>query len=585
MKKKKKTRCRANANIYSLLVNGSNTASKAVHPVLPVVPFRILDAPLLRNDFYCSILAYCYTSDLLAVGLCSSVFLWSEAHGLEYPPFPDQPIENYITSLSFSSTEGGRSILAVGRQSGQVCLWSTFEDAVRFETTHPTPVSCVAFKQVTSRRQSTRFHGIEVSMEDLAVGDECGYVWYYSVEWPDYGPEESDDWDGTMTLLAKIAAHKQQICGLAWSPDGIYLATGGNDNACLLFDLGEVLHPHQDTVLEDSHSTAYPSFFGFQPPRALSRLAISARLGRYFGRFPRSLSGHPSTPRSPSVPSSSAVVTADIGSVSSGGGHTIFVPWNRQKHRLRHCAAVKAIAFAPWQPSLLATGGGSNDRSIHFYHAPSGSCLATIDVSAQVTSLIWSKTRREIAVTFGFAQPEHPFRIAVFAWPSCEQVAAIPWNINVSGVWDPETDNNIDCGRALWAISHPGSPNKFLSGALRHERVDDTDVLPVSNADAVSAAGGASAPLVSSGTTTIRHGSINSTTSATAQSRGKKDKVWSRTAEEGCIVVAASDESIRFYQVWSDSTRNIVRARGLLGHSAILEGLEGIENPGREVIR
>lgn len=87
---------------------------------------------------------------------------------------------------------------------------------------------------------------------------------------------------------------------------------------------------------------------------------------------------------------------------------------------------MKAIAFCPWREGLVATGGGSHDKCIHFFHTTSGVALATIAVHAQVTSLIWSTTRREIAATFGYAQPEHPYRIAVFSWPKCRQVAAIP---------------------------------------------------------------------------------------------------------------------------------------------------------------
>jgi hypothetical protein len=87
--------------------------------------------------------------------------------------------------------------------------------------------------------------------------------------------------------------------------------------------------------------------------------------------------------------------------------------------------AAIAIAFCPWQCRMLATGGGSNDRCIHFYHTISGACLATIDCAAQVTSLVWSTTHREIAATFGFAKPEHHFRIAVFSWPACEQIVVI----------------------------------------------------------------------------------------------------------------------------------------------------------------
>jgi cell division cycle 20-like protein 1 (cofactor of APC complex) len=32
-----------------------------------------------------------------------------------------------------------------------------------------------------------------------------------------------------------FAAHKQEVCGLKWSPDGKFLASGGNDNKLLLW--------------------------------------------------------------------------------------------------------------------------------------------------------------------------------------------------------------------------------------------------------------------------------------------------------------------------------------------------------------
>lgn len=31
-------------------------------------------------------------------------------------------------------------------------------------------------------------------------------------------------------LVGQLAAHTQEVCGLKWSPDGRFLATGGNDN-------------------------------------------------------------------------------------------------------------------------------------------------------------------------------------------------------------------------------------------------------------------------------------------------------------------------------------------------------------------
>lgn len=186
------------------------------------------------------------------------------------------------------------------------------------------------------------------------------------------------------------------------------------------------------------------------------------------------------------------------------------LPRGSEKHQWRHGAAVKAIAFCPWRRGLLATGGGSNDKCIHFYHAGSGAALATIAVSAQVTSLIWSTTRRELAATFGYAQPDHPYRIAVFSWPDCRQVAAIPW----------EGEH-----RALYAISYPGGPKGTYD-----------------------------------------------------QGSGQGQ---SRTAAEGCIVVASSDESIKFHEVWvADPKATTGLGSGVLGGSDILEMTEGIDKEG-----
>lgn len=53
----------------------------------------------------------------------------------------------------------------------------------------------------------------------------------------------------------------------------------------------------------------------------------------------------------------------------------------------QHQAAVKAIAWCPWQSSLLASGGGTADRCIKFWNVNSGACLNSIDTKSQVWSL------------------------------------------------------------------------------------------------------------------------------------------------------------------------------------------------------
>ncbi|KAF2762079.1 WD40 repeat-like protein [Pseudovirgaria hyperparasitica] len=355
-----------------------------------------LDAPQLRDDFYCSLLAYSATAKCLAVGLGNFVHLWSEEKGVDTPERVNNLSNSHVTTLAFSSAAGGQAILAVGRADGRISLWSLFDEEPRFEASQPSPIACVSFRPSVVKRGSIKAPEIQVPTEELLIGDEAGHIYLYSVEWP---PEQSIHavrFHGGMTLLARITVHTQQVCGLSWSSDGEYFATGGNDNACFLFETKKLL-------------------------------CISP------------------------TPEMTAQVNVEIGAdgerrwtVVPGHGNVLSIPAGREKHKWILNAAVKAIAFCPWQRGLVAIGGGSNDRCIHFYHTISGAGLATIDCAAQVTSLIWSNTRREIAATFGFAQPDHPFRIAVFSWPACEQVVAIPW---------------YDESRALFAIGYPGSPN------------------------------------------------------------------------------------------------------------------------------
>ena len=52
-------------------------------------------------------------------------------------------------------------------------------------------------------------------------------------------------------LIATNNSHKQEICGLRWSPNNFLLASGGNDNKISLFDLkknGELAKLHNHTA-------------------------------------------------------------------------------------------------------------------------------------------------------------------------------------------------------------------------------------------------------------------------------------------------------------------------------------------------
>ncbi|KZT59277.1 cell division control protein [Calocera cornea HHB12733] len=83
-----------------------------------------------------------------------------------------------------------------------------------------------------------------------------------------------------------------------------------------------------------------------------------------------------------------------------------------------HTAAVKALAWCPWQPSLLATGGGTSDCTLHFWSAQTGARLHSLVTPSQITNVVWSPHTREFATTHGF--PTNA--IMVHQYPTLSQV-------------------------------------------------------------------------------------------------------------------------------------------------------------------
>ena len=42
-------------------------------------------------------------------------------------------------------------------------------------------------------------------------------------------------------FFAKLEGHKQEVCGLKWSPDEQQLASGGNDNKLLIWSIKTII--------------------------------------------------------------------------------------------------------------------------------------------------------------------------------------------------------------------------------------------------------------------------------------------------------------------------------------------------------
>ncbi len=183
---------------------GENAELEAPPRVISKLPFKILDAPQLQDDFYLNLLDWS-PQNLLSVGLGSSVYVWSACTSKVTKLLDVEADQDSVTSVAWSQ---GGSHLSVGLNSGVTQIWDIHQQ-----------------KQVrTVGGHSGRISSISWNNSILSTGSRDRTILQHDVR-------AADDY------FAKLAGHKQEVCGLKWSFDGQQLASGGNDNKLFLWTL------------------------------------------------------------------------------------------------------------------------------------------------------------------------------------------------------------------------------------------------------------------------------------------------------------------------------------------------------------
>lgn len=89
----------------------------------------------------------------------------------------------------------------------------------------------------------------------------------------------------------------------------------------------------------------------------------------------------------------------DGNNLASGGNDNKLMIWSKSfttpiSKFSQHCAAVKGLAWSPHNHGVLASGGGSADRTIKFWNTLNGTMIDSIDTGSQVCNLMFSKTTK-----------------------------------------------------------------------------------------------------------------------------------------------------------------------------------------------
>jgi cell division cycle 20-like protein 1, cofactor of APC complex len=185
------------------------------------VPYKVLDAPDLQDDFYLNLVDW-GNSDVLAVGLADCVYLWSRDTGNVKQLCK---LDNdTVTSVSWIQRG---SHLAIGTSKGLVLIWDTVQERrIRVMSGHSARISSLAW-----------------NAHILSTGSRDRSILHRDVRLP-------HQW------LRKLSGHKQEVCGLKWNPDTEQLASGGNDNKIFVWDRMEERWQHRWGEQEGGHKAA-----------------------------------------------------------------------------------------------------------------------------------------------------------------------------------------------------------------------------------------------------------------------------------------------------------------------------------------
>ncbi|XP_061372122.1 cell division cycle 20.2, cofactor of APC complex-like [Gastrolobium bilobum] len=230
--------------------------------------------------------------------------------------------------------------------------------------------------------------------------------------------------DGSTSELVTVDEEDGPVTSVSWAPDGRHLAIGLNNSLVQLWD-------SIDTKLLRTLSGGHQARVG---SLAWNNhiLTTGGMDGRIVNNDVRVRSPIVETYRGHQQEVCGLKWSASGQQLASGGNDNLIHIWDRSAvssnsatrwlHRLEeHGAAVKALAWCPFQGNLLASGGGGGDQCIKFWNTHTGACLNSVNTGSQVCSLLWNKNERELLSSHGFTHNQ----LTLWKYPSMVKMAEL----------------------------------------------------------------------------------------------------------------------------------------------------------------
>ncbi|CAA6669738.1 unnamed protein product [Spirodela intermedia] len=113
-----------------------------------------------------------------------------------------------------------------------------------------------------------------------------------------------------------------------------------------------------------------------------------------------------------------SIINHDVCGLRWSAGGNLLASGGNDNRVARPLSGGAGPRMVPHQPNLLASGGGTADRSIKFWNTQAGSCATTVDTGSQVCALEWNRHRSEILSAHGFSRNQ----LSLWSYPSMLKV-------------------------------------------------------------------------------------------------------------------------------------------------------------------
>jgi len=278
-------------------------------------------------------------------------------------------------------------------------------------------IVAIALGHTVSQREAritAMFTSVCVCSNGIAFGGWQVYLWNATT--------------GGITQLMETEEEGNHITSVKWGGGGSYLAIGLNDSSVQLWD-GEAcqqvrtMYGHEGRV----GALAWNGHLLSSGSRDTTVVNHDVRIATH----------NIATIRSHGQEVCGMQWNPTGTQLATGGNDNLLSIWDASTSSQRcaltaHTAAVKALAWCPFTPNLLASGGGTADRTIRFWNTVTGQTMHTVDTKSQVCSLLWSKKSKELLSSHGFSQNQ----LTLWKYPTMTKVIAcrtLPaWSTSVS---------------------------------------------------------------------------------------------------------------------------------------------------------